>query len=79
MHPFEYEGFREQETDRERRAVARSVKLPNGMTLLIGQDIGEPERFRDVVRRALSLSMGMMLADRFSDLVFCRQTCPQTH
>lgn len=61
MHPFEYEGFRDQVNNRERRAVARSVRLPNGMTLLIGQDIGEPERFRDVVRRALSLSMGMML------------------
>lgn len=60
LRPFEYEGFREAD-DRERRAIARSMRLPNGMTILIGEDIGEPERFRHVVRRALSLSMSLML------------------
>lgn len=65
LHPFEYEGFRDRSDDRERRAVARSVRLPNGMTILIGQDIGEPERLRLVVRRALSLSMAMMLLAGF--------------
>ncbi len=61
IHPFEYEGFRDTPDGRERRAIARSMRLPNGMTIMIGEDIGEPERFRQVVRRALSLSMGLML------------------
>ena len=62
-HPFEYESLVDHDDDDERssRAVARIMELPNGMRILIGQDIGEPERFRNVVRRALSLSMGMML------------------
>ncbi|MCB1415835.1 MAG: HAMP domain-containing histidine kinase [Nitratireductor sp.] len=60
-HPFEYESLVDDDDDRSNRAVARIMELPNGMRILIGQDIGEPERFRDVVRRALSLSMGMML------------------
>ncbi len=61
MHPFEYQGFGDNETQRETRAVARSFELPNGMRILIGQDIGEPERLRGTVRRALSFSLGMML------------------
>lgn len=61
-HPFEYESLiDDDDDDRSSRAVARIMELPNGMRILIGQDIGEPERFRNVVRRALSLSMGMML------------------
>lgn len=61
MHPFEYQRFQEVENRYPSRAVARSFGLPNGMRILIGQDIGEPERLRGVVRDALSLSMGMML------------------
>lgn len=58
--PFEYTRFGHSE-DREFQAVARIVELPNGMRLLIGRDLGEPERFRKVVRRALVLSLGAML------------------
>lgn len=62
-HPFEYESLvdNDDEDGRSNRAVARVTELPNGMRILIGQDIGEPERLRNVVRRALTLSMGMML------------------
>ncbi|WP_075995862.1 sensor histidine kinase [Salaquimonas pukyongi] len=60
-HPFEYESLADEDDDRSNRAVARIMDLPNGMRILIGQDIGEPERFRKVVRRALTFSMGMML------------------
>ncbi|MCB1384983.1 MAG: HAMP domain-containing histidine kinase, partial [Nitratireductor sp.] len=61
--PFEYESLVDGDDDdgRSNRAVARVTELPNGMRILIGQDIGEPERLRNVVRRALTLSMGMML------------------
>jgi len=61
MHPFSYERFLEGASERTNRAVARTLQLPNGMRLLIGQDIGEPERFREVIRRALSWSMAAML------------------
>src|SRR5690606_22820564 len=34
--------------------------LPNQMIVLVGRDLGEPERFRAVVRRALMFALGMM-------------------
>lgn len=41
-------------------AIALVVRLPNQMILLVGRDMGEPEQFRSVVRRALMLTLGMM-------------------
>jgi signal transduction histidine kinase len=41
-------------------AVALVIRLPNQMIMLVGRDLGEPERFREVVRRALMLALGMM-------------------
>ena len=41
-------------------AIAVVLRLPNQMIMLVGRDLGEPERFRDVVRRALVLAIGMM-------------------
>lgn len=65
FQPFVYEPFRET-TDRPvRRALAQIVRMPNGMRILVGQDIGEPERLREVVRRAVSLSMLLMLVAGF--------------
>lgn len=66
MHPFEYQGFGDPNNTRQYRAVARSFELPNGMRILVGQDIGEPERLRGIVRRALSVSLGMMLLIGFA-------------
>jgi len=34
--------------------------LPNQMIMMVGRDLGEPERFRAVVRRALMFALGMM-------------------
>lgn len=65
LHPFEYEPFQESRETRRNRAVARAFELPNGMRILIGRDIGEPERFRGVVRRALTISMAAMLGIGF--------------
>jgi signal transduction histidine kinase len=42
------------------RAIAQIIRLPNRMILLVGRDLGEPERFREVVRRALIAALGMM-------------------
>ncbi len=30
------------------------------MIMLVGRDLGEPERFRAVIRRALMLALGML-------------------
>jgi signal transduction histidine kinase len=72
--PFAYQRFGE--TNSERRqvaapdqegasrsthdAIALVLRLPNQMILLVGRDLGEPERFRVVVRRALMVALGMM-------------------
>lgn len=41
-------------------AIALVSRLPNQMIVLVGRDLGEPERFRAVVRRALMFALGMM-------------------
>lgn len=41
-------------------AMALVLRLPNQMILLVGRDLGEPERFRTVVRRALAAALGAM-------------------
>lgn len=41
-------------------AIALVLRLPNQMIVLVGRDLGEPERFRVVVRRALVFALGMM-------------------
>jgi signal transduction histidine kinase len=72
--PFSYQRYGEGELDRQRatggqseaqgekghNAIALVLRLPNQMIMLVGRDLGEPERFRAVVRRALMLALGMM-------------------
>ena len=41
-------------------AIAVISRLPNQMIVLVGRDLGEPERFRRVVRNALMAAFGMM-------------------
>lgn len=41
-------------------AIAVVLRLPNQMILMVGRDLGEPERFRSVVQRSLMLALGMM-------------------
>ncbi len=41
-------------------AIALVLRLPNQMIMLVGRDLGEPERLRAVIRRALMLALGMM-------------------
>jgi signal transduction histidine kinase len=59
--PFTYSRYGDDEADTF-RAVARVLKLPSGLTLLVGRDLTEPERFRIVVRQALILALGVMTA-----------------
>jgi len=73
--PFSYQRFGEGNTERRLRntteavpvesetrhaAIALVLRLPNQMIVLVGRDLGEPERFRVVVRRAMMLALGMM-------------------
>lgn len=67
-HIFEYDGF--QDVDYTQRAMARVFRLSNGMRILVGRDIGEPERFKGVVARALWLAMGTMAVASFLIWIF---------
>lgn len=74
--PFAYQRFGEGDAERGMRlpgdaapavndgpahtAAAFVLRLPNQMILLVGRDLGEPERFRAIVQRALMLAFGMM-------------------
>ncbi len=58
--PFSYERFSENADERAHPALAQIIALPNGMRVLVGRDLAEPERFRKVIRRALILALGMM-------------------
>lgn len=58
--PFEYQRIGETTSADTHMAVARVIALPNGMRILVGRDVGEPERFRLVVRNALMMTLGIM-------------------
>ncbi|MBB5571914.1 MULTISPECIES: sensor histidine kinase [Rhizobium] len=60
--PFIYERYTDSGTDPERRhlAIANIFLLDNGLRILIGRDLGEPERFRVLVRQALMLALAIM-------------------
>ncbi|EPF99246.1 hypothetical protein L267_00618 [Brucella abortus 90-1280] len=57
---FTYRRYGEQAPQMEHRAIAVVIALPNGMRLLVGRDMGEPERFRDLIRNSLVLALGIM-------------------
>lgn len=61
--PFLYSRFdsaAEEADEGGHRAVAYVTRLPNQMILLVGRDLGEAERLRFVMRRALVLALGFM-------------------
>lgn len=53
-------GVAQAEGEMGHNAIALVLRLPNQMIMLVGRDLGEPERFRAVIRRALMLALGMM-------------------
>ncbi len=57
--PFDYRRF--DEDDDQGKAIARVFTLPGGLRLLVGRDIGDAERFREIVRRATTLSLVIMV------------------
>ncbi|MBN9252692.1 MAG: two-component sensor histidine kinase, partial [Mesorhizobium sp.] len=74
--PFSYQRFGESGSERRQRtagpvafpvetelrhaAIALVLRLPNQMIVLVGRDLGEPERFRVVVRQSLVAALGIM-------------------
>jgi signal transduction histidine kinase len=74
--PFTYQRFGENSADRSdaaaqdlarradsnepHEAIALVLRLPNQMIVLVGRDLGEPERFRAVVRSSLMVALAMM-------------------
>lgn len=68
-HPFTYVRYGEIASTRtggeRHEAIARVFELPNGLIALVGKDLGEPERLRIVVRKALILALGMMALGGF--------------
>ena len=57
---FRYTRYDDQGAQNQHQAVAVVIALPNGMRLLVGRDLGEPERIRDIIRRSLMLALGIM-------------------
>ena len=70
--PFRYARFGDEEarvdgkeTKDDHFALALVIRLPNQMIVLVGRDLGEPERFRLVVRKALGFALGIMALGGF--------------
>jgi signal transduction histidine kinase len=59
--PINYERYGEGGNDPQMHtAIARVVVMPNGIRVMVGRDLGEPEQVRLVVRRALMAALGIM-------------------
>lgn len=62
--PFRYERFGEENKDKSKlqphMALAEIFILPNGLRVMVGRDLGEPEHFHVLVRQALMVALGVM-------------------
>ncbi|MGN6550348.1 MAG: sensor histidine kinase [Pararhizobium sp.] len=58
--PFRYERYTDTGSDVPHTALAQVIRLPNGLRLLVGRDLGEPERFRGLIRQALMVALAIM-------------------
>ncbi|GGA93508.1 two-component sensor histidine kinase [Brucella endophytica] len=57
---FTYQRYGDRNGSSVHKAIAIVIALPNGMRVLVGRDLSEPERFLGIVRRALMLALGLM-------------------
>lgn len=57
--PFLYERYGDARSA-QHRALAQIIFLPNGMRLLVGRDIGEPEEISGIIRQALMMALAIM-------------------
>lgn len=58
--PFSYEPYSEAAGSRRHLAVANVLLLDNGLRVMVGRDLGDPNRFRGLVRRALMVALAIM-------------------
>jgi signal transduction histidine kinase len=58
--PFLYERYGESKRGGKHAAIAHVFIFENGIRILVGRDIGEPENARLLVRQALMLALGVM-------------------
>ncbi|SCW29770.1 Signal transduction histidine kinase [Rhizobium mongolense subsp. loessense] len=58
--PFFYRRYADSGIDRRHMAIANIFVLDNGLRILVGRDLGEPERFRVLVRQALMIALAIM-------------------
>ena len=58
--PFSYEPYSESGDARPHMATANVLFLDSGLRIMIGRDLGEPARFRSIVRRALMVALAIM-------------------
>jgi signal transduction histidine kinase len=58
--PFGYEPFADTGGPRFHLAIANVLKLDNGLRIMVGRDLGDPSRFRGIVRRALMVALAIM-------------------
>ncbi|MBD9371546.1 HAMP domain-containing histidine kinase [Rhizobium sp. ARZ01] len=58
--PFRYQRFEEEGSSERHLARADVFVLDNGLRILVGRDLGEPENFRGLVRQALVVALGIM-------------------
>ncbi|MFZ2099802.1 MAG: ATP-binding protein [Oricola sp.] len=68
--PFLYARFGDDiavldDPERAPHALAQVFVVDSGMRILVGRDLGEPQRFREIVRRALITALGVMAAGGF--------------
>jgi len=47
-------------TETRHAAIALVSRLPNQMIVLVGRDLGEPQRLQFIIRRALTVALGIM-------------------
>lgn len=58
--PFPYQRYAEEDTKRPHVALANVLVLSNGLRVLVGRDLAEPEKFRILVRQSLMVALGVM-------------------
>ncbi|MGI2035335.1 sensor histidine kinase [Rhizobium panacihumi] len=58
--PFTYEPYSESPRPGRHMAIANVQQLDNGLRMMVGRDLGDPSRFRYIVRQALMVALTIM-------------------
>jgi len=62
---FQYSRYGDNDEQRLHKAIGAVINLPNGMKLLVGRDLGEPQRFTIIIRKALLIAFAAMAVGAF--------------